>query len=65
MDEAPTANDTAPAPIGTAEDVRDRDREALERVAALLRELRYGTILLVVHDGEVVQIEAAQKIRLR
>ena len=38
---------------------------ALSKVASILRTLRYGTILLVIHDGEVVQIEAAEKIRMR
>ena len=31
----------------------------------VLRKLSYGTILLVVQDGRVVQIETAEKIRLR
>ena len=55
----------APAPIDAAADLGPRGREALSKVASLLRDLRYGTILLVVHDGEVVQIEAAEKIRMR
>jgi hypothetical protein len=35
------------------------------RVVAILRRLRYGTVLLVVQDGKVVQIEMAEKFRLR
>jgi hypothetical protein len=30
-----------------------------------LRKIRFGTVLLVVQDGKVVQIEMAEKIRLR
>jgi hypothetical protein len=35
------------------------------QVVRLLRKLRFGTVLLVVQDGKVVQIEMAEKIRLR
>ena len=38
--------------------------EVLLRVGDMLRRLRFGTVLLVVHDGKVVQIETAEKIRL-
>jgi hypothetical protein len=38
--------------------------EVLLRVGGMLRKLRFGTVLLVVHDGKVVQIETAEKIRL-
>jgi hypothetical protein len=34
-------------------------------VVEQLRKLNYGTILLIVQDGKVVQIEMAEKIRLR
>ena len=35
------------------------------RVVEVLRRIEYGTILLVVQDGKVVQIEMAEKFRLR
>ena len=38
--------------------------EVLLRVGDMLRRLRFGTVLLVVQDGKVVQIEMAEKIRL-
>ena len=37
----------------------------LLKVVEVLRKLRFGTVLLVVQDGKVVQIEMAEKIRLR
>ncbi|MGH2637411.1 MAG: DUF2292 domain-containing protein [Actinomycetota bacterium] len=37
----------------------------LLQVGDLIRRLRFGTVLIVVQDGEVVQIEKAEKIRLR
>ena len=38
----------------------DEEREVVAKVAAILRRLRYGTVLLVVQDGKVVQIEMAE-----
>ena len=37
----------------------------LARVGAVLRRIRFGTVSLVVQDGRVVQIEMAEKFRLR
>jgi len=39
--------------------------EVLLRVASILRQIRFGTVLIVVQDGKVVQIETAEKYRLR
>ncbi len=41
------------------------EQEVLLKVVEVLRKLRFGTVLLVVQDGKVVQIEMAEKIRLR
>jgi hypothetical protein len=41
------------------------EQEVILEVIRLLRKLRFGTVLLVVQDGKVVQIEMAEKIRLR
>ncbi len=45
--------------------VTEEEQEVLLRVIEVLRKLSYGSILLVVQDGRVVQIETAEKIRLR
>jgi len=37
----------------------------LARVAEVLRRINFGTVVLVVQDGKVVQIEMAEKFRLR
>ena len=42
----------------------ERSREALARISAALRGLRYGTVTVVVQDGIVVQVERTEKIRL-
>ena len=43
----------------------DEERAVLLKVVEVLRKLRFGTVLLVVQDGKVIQIEMAEKIRLR
>lgn len=42
----------------------DRLAEALDRIQAALRGMRFGTITLIVQDGVVVQVERTEKIRL-
>jgi len=41
------------------------ERAVLLRVVEILRDIDFGTVLLVVQDGKVVQIEMAEKFRLR
>jgi hypothetical protein len=43
----------------------DEQRDVLLKVAEVLRRIEFGTVLLVVQDGKVVQIEMAEKFRLR
>ena len=44
--------------------VRDRTHEAIDRINAALRGLRYGTVTAVVQDGVVVQVERTEKVRI-
>ena len=46
-------------------DLSPEEREILLKVSDILARLQFGTILLVVQDGKVVQIEMAEKFRLR
>jgi hypothetical protein len=46
-------------------DLTDEERRVLANVAGILRRIKFGTVVLVVQDGKVVQIEMAEKIRLR
>jgi hypothetical protein len=46
-------------------DLSPEEREILLKVIEILRRLQFGTVLLVVQDGKVVQIEMAEKFRLR
>jgi hypothetical protein len=50
---------------GDLDHLSDEERVVVERVVEVLRKLKFGTVLLVVQDGKVVQIEMAEKIRLR
>ena len=50
---------------GDLDHLSEEERAVVERVVEILRKLRFGTVLLVVQDGKVVQIEMAEKIRLR
>ena len=50
---------------GDLDDLSDEERAVVERVVEVLRKLKFGTVLLVVQDGKVVQIEMAEQIRLR
>jgi hypothetical protein len=50
---------------GVSEELTPEERAVLVRVAKILRRLKFGTILLVVQDGKVVQIEMAEKFRIK
>ena len=52
-------------PVEAADELSDEERDVLLKVAQVLRRIEFGTILLVVQDGKVVQIEMAEKFRLR
>ena len=54
---APTAKDL--------DSLTHEERTVLARVADVLRRIQFGSVLIVVQDGKVVQIEMAEKFRLR
>ena len=43
----------------------DEERAVLAKVSDIVRKIQYGTVVLVIQDSKVVQIEMAEKIRLR
>jgi hypothetical protein len=47
------------------DDLTEEEREVLLRVAGVLRKIQFGNVLLIIQDGKVVQIEMAEKFRLR
>lgn len=40
-------------------------RELEQRIRQALRDLRFGTVTLVVQDGKVIQLDKNEKIRLQ
>jgi hypothetical protein len=55
----------APSPDLASLELSEEERLVLAKVADVLRRINFGTIVLVVQDGKVVQIEMAEKFRLR
>jgi hypothetical protein len=43
----------------------EREEDALARIEAALRGLRFGTVTAVVQNGVVVQVERTEKVRLQ
>jgi len=46
-------------------DLTDDERLVLAKVNDIVRKIQFGTVVLVIQDGKVVQIEMAEKFRLR
>jgi hypothetical protein len=51
-------------PLGI-EGLSEEEERVIRQVLDVLRRIDFGTVLLVVQDGKVVQIEMAEKFRLR
>lgn len=39
------------------------EERTLQRVLEAIKDLRYGSLEVVIHDGKVVQIERREKVR--
>ena len=61
----PSLDPDAAASHPTPAELRADELEVIRRVRDSLRSIRFGTVLIVVQDGRVMQIETAEKIRLR
>jgi hypothetical protein len=53
------------AKTGLLENSEQWSRELELRIRVALKEIRYGTVSLVIQDGKVIQIDKSEKIRLR
>ena len=58
-------SDGASADDLDALDLTPEERAVLAKVVGVIRRINYGTVVLVIQDGKVVQIEMAEKFRLR
>jgi hypothetical protein len=45
--------------------VSEEEADVIAKVVEILRKIKFGTVVIVVQDGKVVQIEMAEKFRLR
>lgn len=61
---ADTSEPTGDEELATL-DLSEEEKVVLAKVGDILRKIRFGTVVLVVQDGKVVQIEMAEKFRLR
>lgn len=55
------ANTTNPATW--QQDLSASERELLREVALALRGIRYGSVVLTVHDGRIVELNKTERIR--
>jgi len=44
-------------------DLSASERELLREVALALRGIRYGSVVLTVHDGRIVELNRTERIR--
>ncbi|MDR2606208.1 MAG: YezD family protein [Oscillospiraceae bacterium] len=50
----------------TPKDIEDVvTEEQFLKVLAYLREIKYGTVTLIIQDGKVVQVDKLEKIRFK
>jgi hypothetical protein len=56
---------TDPTPGERIASLTDEERAVLAKVSEIVEKIQYGTVVLVIQDGKVVQIEMAEKFRLR
>jgi len=45
------------------QDLSASERELLREVAIALRGIRYGSVVLTVHDGRIVELNKTERIR--
>ena len=52
------------APRGQSNGAEDREGAILREVQRALREIQFGSVLIKIHQGEVVGLETSTKVRL-
>jgi hypothetical protein len=63
-DDPTSAGEPAPPALESLH-LTDEERAVLAKVTEIVRKIQFGTVVLVIQDGRVVQIEMAEKFRLR
>lgn len=54
----------SPQTLDDLEKLSEEERDLLREVLLALRGLRYGSVVLTVHDGRLVEVQKTQRIRL-
>ena len=54
---------SSPSAQESDKDLSPAERELLQEVVRALRVIRYGSVVLTVHDGNVVEIQKIERIR--
>jgi len=49
--------------VNWQQDLSASERELLREVAIALRSIRYGSVVLTVHDGRIVELNKTERIR--
>ncbi|SFC14002.1 hypothetical protein SAMN04488168_102160 [Bacillus sp. 491mf] len=44
---------------------REQFEEVASKIQAMLADMKYGSITIVVQDGKVIQLEKSEKVRLK
>jgi hypothetical protein len=58
-----TSREGSPAVLELERDLLPSERELLQEVLRAVRLIRYGSVLLTMHDGHVVEIQKTERIR--
>lgn len=43
----------------------DAEREKLEEIISTVKQIRYGEVVITIHDSEITQIEKSEKRRFK
>ena len=64
MDDLEAGNMTgSPAAVESEKELSPVEREVLQEILRALRVIRFGSVMLTVHDGRVVEIQKTERIR--
>lgn len=44
---------------------QDREEETIREILRAIRDIKYGSVQVIIQDGRVVQIDKTEKLRLR
>ena len=58
-------NESRPRPSSSTADSRTEISYPLEEIVAALRQVRFGSVNIIVQDGVVIQIDHTEKRRLK